>query len=177
MDRSVLTKSLDRFLQRGNIDLTGRHHSQELCVLLGLITKQLEVSLQKTTAQLLSSHQRKLKCCWLADISYLKISEENKTQADHFQWSHGVCLSASDTRLTGTDTKPLKVPSCASGSRNSPIFQPRAALCRRTEEQTTFYSCKSRPSCRRSNDSSRPEGFSIPGSCQAGPQNTFELLK
>lgn len=52
VDRSVLTKSLKRLLQRGRINLGGHQHSQELCVSLGLITKQMDMSLQKTNAQL-----------------------------------------------------------------------------------------------------------------------------
>lgn len=52
VDRSVLAKSLKRLLQRGRINLTGHQHSQELCVPPGLVAKQLEVSLQKTAAQL-----------------------------------------------------------------------------------------------------------------------------
>lgn len=100
------------------------------------------ISDQKKTQALLS----------VAEISYSIHTEEDRTQADHFQWSHGVCLSASDTLLIGTDREPLKVPSCAGGSHNLPIHQPRVALCCSTEEQTTFYPRKTRLSCRRSND-------------------------
>lgn len=66
VDRSVLTKSLERLLQRGRINLTGRQHSQELCVPLGLITKQLEVSLQKTNAQLFNKYIKKKKTMLLS---------------------------------------------------------------------------------------------------------------
>lgn len=59
VDRSVLTKSLERLLQCGCLHLTGRQHPQELCVPLGLITNQLQVSLQKTNAQLLSNKSKK----------------------------------------------------------------------------------------------------------------------
>lgn len=62
VDRPVSTKSLERLLQRGPVHLTGCQHSQELCVPLGLISKQLEVSLQKTSYlkknQLLSNGQK-----------------------------------------------------------------------------------------------------------------------
>ncbi|KAA8581805.1 hypothetical protein FQN60_003386 [Etheostoma spectabile] len=51
MDGAVLTQSLERLLQRGDIHLTGCQHSQVLRLPLGLIPQQLELTLLGTGSQ------------------------------------------------------------------------------------------------------------------------------
>lgn len=51
VDRPLLTESLEGLLQRGHVHLTGRQHSQELRLPLGLIPRQLELTLPRTVSQ------------------------------------------------------------------------------------------------------------------------------
>lgn len=51
VDRSVLTESLQRSVQRGRLHLTGRQHSQELRLPLGVVPRQQELALLGTASQ------------------------------------------------------------------------------------------------------------------------------
>lgn len=51
VDRSVLTESLQRSVQRGRLHPTGRQHSQELRLPLGVVPGQQELALLGTASQ------------------------------------------------------------------------------------------------------------------------------
>lgn len=62
VDGPVLTQSLQRLLQGGDVHLTGSQHPEELCLPLRLIPRQLELTLLRdiitTDEEVLSSTEK-----------------------------------------------------------------------------------------------------------------------